>query len=158
MMRRGRSWQTMILLAALTPAGSATRPASADVIAVENRPMAVGVSILELQKGRLFYELSSARRVDRPIDQVYYMQITGWDEFNRAEKFRQAGNWRAAAAAYEKRYSIARIDSNGTQKIVIDNDDIRLSGIIRRQIAPLNQAAFRHILQRPLFNSRETQQ
>ena len=47
------------------------------------------------------YKLSSGREVDRPIEQVKYLQITGWDAFNEAEKLRQAGNWRGGATVRE---------------------------------------------------------
>ncbi|HSW46697.1 MAG TPA: hypothetical protein VLM89_14135 [Phycisphaerae bacterium] len=64
--------------------------------------MSVGVTVVELKEGRLFYELSSGREVERPIEQVTFLQISGWDAFNAAEKLMQEGRHRAAAEAYEQ--------------------------------------------------------
>ncbi len=101
-MHNGKTGRTPACFLVMTAACTWGQSVVADVIAVEGRPMAVGVTVLELKEGNLFYRLPSGREVNRPIEQLKYMQMTGWDEFNAAEKLRQSGKWRGAAAAYEQ--------------------------------------------------------
>lgn len=101
-MRNGKIGRTPACFLVMMAAWAWVPSAPADVIAVEGRPMAVGVTVLDLKEGNLFYRLPSGREVNRPIEQVKYMQMTGWDEFNAAEKLRQSGQWRDAVAAYEQ--------------------------------------------------------
>jgi len=74
----------------------------ADVVAVEGRPMVVGVEVMELKEGRLYYRLAAGRVVSRPIGDVKFLQITGWPGFNEAEKRQRSGELRQAAAGYEQ--------------------------------------------------------
>ena len=80
-MRSGRVRPAIIPILAAVLAGPSS--GSADVVAVEGKPMAVGVTVIELRDGSLFYRLPSDREVDRPIEQVKYLQITGWDVFKK---------------------------------------------------------------------------
>ena len=74
----------------------------ADIVSVEGKPMSVGVTVFAMQEGRLYYRLPSGREVERPVEQIKFLQVTGWDAFNEAEKLQQAGQWRAATDAYER--------------------------------------------------------
>jgi hypothetical protein len=74
----------------------------ADVVAVQGRPMAVNVRITGLKAGQIAYRLSGGQEVERPIEQVTYLQIAGWDVFNDAEKQQREGGFRQAAGNYEK--------------------------------------------------------
>jgi len=77
--------------------------------------MAVGITVQEIRDGSLFYKLPSGRQMDRPIDQIRYLQITGWDVFNQAEKHRLSGNWRGAAFGYEQAIAAnASAEGDGT--------------------------------------------
>jgi len=77
-------------------------PLRADLVAVEGRPMVVGVQILELKEARLYYRLPAGREVSRPIADVKFLQITGWPGFNEAETRQRSGELRQAAAGYER--------------------------------------------------------
>ena len=64
--------------------------------------MAVNVRITGLKAGRILYQLPSGQQVERPIEQVTYLQIAGWDAFNDAEKQQREGGFRQAEVSYEK--------------------------------------------------------
>jgi len=74
----------------------------ADLVAVVGRPPIAGVTITALKEGRLHYTLPDGSEVDQPIEQVRYLQITGWDAFNEAESARNEDRFLAAADAYER--------------------------------------------------------
>ncbi len=76
--------------------------ASADVVAVKSRPPLVNTRVVKLQNGKLTCQEESGGQNAFPIDQVEYMQITGWQLFDLAEKQRRAGDWHRAAASYER--------------------------------------------------------
>lgn len=74
--------------------------ADADIVSASNRPMAVDVRIIQLKDGQLTYRLSGGKEISRPIEQIAYLQITGWEDFNRAEKHFRNGNYRQATPLY----------------------------------------------------------
>jgi len=76
----------------------------ADVLAIEGRPMVAGVKIVELKKGQLSYRLPAGRVVSRPIEEVKFLQITGWSAFNKAEQLQRDEHLRQSASAYEKEW------------------------------------------------------
>ena len=77
-------------------------PARADVVAAAGRPMTVGVQVLEVSQGRLRYQLPGGREVSRPVEQIKYLQITGFDDFNEIEKQFRDGRLASAASGYER--------------------------------------------------------
>ncbi len=77
-------------------------PAVADVVAAAGKPPAVGVAITGLRDGELFYRLPAGREISRPIEQIEYLQVTGWPSFNIAEKQQRERQLRQAALEYEK--------------------------------------------------------
>jgi tetratricopeptide (TPR) repeat protein len=76
--------------------------ADADVVAVKDRPPLVSTQVLRLADGKLVCKGESAGEVLSPIEKVEYMQITGWQMFNLAEKQRRTGEWHRAIASYER--------------------------------------------------------
>ena len=62
--------------------------------------MVVNVRVTAVRAGKIVYRLSSGREVEQPLEQVTYLQIAGWDAFNRAEKQQQDGAFRQAAEDY----------------------------------------------------------
>jgi len=92
---------TGLTLAMMMLVGLAS-PVRADLVAVEGRPMAVGVKVMELKEGLLYYRLPAGRVVSRPIGDVKFLQIIGWQAFNEAEKQQRSGELRQAAAGYEQ--------------------------------------------------------
>lgn len=72
--------------------------------------MVVNVRVVGLKAGRIAYRLTSGQEVERPVEQVTYLQIAGWDVFNQAEKQLREGGFRQAAANYE------RLLAGGAQK------------------------------------------
>lgn len=79
-----------------------TAKAMADVVGAKGKPLAVDVRLTGLRDGRLLYQLSSGREIDRPIEEIQYLRITGWDAFNEAEKACRDGRYSQAAAQYQK--------------------------------------------------------
>jgi len=75
--------------------------ARADVVAAGDQPMTVGVRILALEGGRLSYRLPDGRVAHCPIDRIGYLQITGWDDFNAAERALREKRFATAVAVYE---------------------------------------------------------
>ncbi len=76
--------------------------ARADVVAVKDRAPLVNTQVLRLADGKLYCRGESVAEVAFPIEQIEYMQITGWQMFNLAEKQRRTGDWHRAAASYER--------------------------------------------------------
>ncbi|HSA28413.1 MAG TPA: hypothetical protein P5159_17930 [Phycisphaerae bacterium] len=74
--------------------------AQADIVNVHGQPMVVNVRVTAVRAGKIVYRLSSGREVEQPLEQVTYLQIAGWDAFNRAEKQQQDGAFRQAAEDY----------------------------------------------------------
>lgn len=74
----------------------------ADILAIEGRPMVVGVKIVELTKGQLSYRLPAGHVVRQSIAEVKFLQLTGWQSFNEAEQLQRDGRLRQSASAYEK--------------------------------------------------------
>lgn len=81
---------------------SAVLPAVGDVIAVQGKPLTVGVQLVDFDDGQLHVQLPSGRIVKRPIEDIQYLRITGWDTFNQAERLHRDGKLRLAADQYEK--------------------------------------------------------
>jgi tetratricopeptide (TPR) repeat protein len=73
-----------------------------DVIAVQGKPVTVGVKIVDFDKGQVRVKLPSGRLVQRNIADVQYLRITGWETFNEAEKLHRDGKLQSAADHYEK--------------------------------------------------------
>ena len=99
-MKRMLAWVVVVWLSML-PAVWLGR-ARADVVAAVDRPMTVGVKIVAVADGVLFYRLPAGREVSRPIEQIRYLQVTGWDDFNDIEKQYRDGRFSSAADGYEK--------------------------------------------------------
>lgn len=84
----------------LTVAFNAT--AQADVIKVRDQRPMIGVKIIELNNGRVYYRVHTGRVTSQPIKRIAYLQILGWDTFNRAEKKQRDDKFRQAIEAYRK--------------------------------------------------------
>ncbi len=72
----------------------------ADVIGAAGRPPVVDAKVEQLRDGQLVYRLAD-REYTRPLEQVEYLQITGWQLFNLAEKQVRDGHTRQAINVYE---------------------------------------------------------
>jgi tetratricopeptide (TPR) repeat protein len=81
--------------------GAATAAVRADVVSAQGRPLAVDVKILAVKDGQLRYQ-SDAGAIERPLEQIRYLQVLGWDAFNQAEKQQRDGKAATAIAGYEK--------------------------------------------------------
>lgn len=79
----------------------------ADVVSVQGRPIAVDVKITALRDGQLTYRTAAGQEISRPIEQVRYLQIAGWDSFNRAERQRREARNAPALESYQKSLSEA---------------------------------------------------
>ncbi|HOB73575.1 MAG TPA: tetratricopeptide repeat protein [Phycisphaerae bacterium] len=88
---------TVIALCAL--AGGVAR---ADVVSAEGRPIAVNVHITGLRNGQLFYRLANGQEISRGIEQIRYLQISGWETFNQAERQQREGQNKLAISSYEQ--------------------------------------------------------
>jgi len=78
------------------------RAARADVVSAQGRPLAVDVKITALKDGELTYQTGTGQTIVRRIEQIRYLQISGWDGFNQAEKQKRDGQARMAVASFEK--------------------------------------------------------
>jgi tetratricopeptide (TPR) repeat protein len=58
--------------------------------------------LTHLAAGELRYHTANGQEVSRPVEQIRYLQITGWDSFNTAEKLQRDGKTSAAVVAYER--------------------------------------------------------
>lgn len=87
--------------------------ARADVVAARGKPALVSTQVLRLQQGRLVCRADGGGEVSFPVEQVDYMQITGWDMLDLAEKQRRAGDWRRAAVSYEKALADLQLEQAG---------------------------------------------
>lgn len=76
--------------------------APADVVAARGRQPLVSTQVLRLHEGRLICRGEGGAEIGFPIEQVEYIQITGWQMFDLAEKQRRADDWRRAAVSYER--------------------------------------------------------
>lgn len=87
--------------------------AGADAILVQGRPLATGVRIVAIEGVELRYRLASEREIRRAIGEIEYVQIDGWDTFNRAERDRRDGSLRQAVFAYER--ALQELDARDTE-------------------------------------------
>lgn len=85
-----------VMIAACTAAATAR----ADVVSAQGRAIAVDVKITALKDGLIVYQ-SDAGVIQRPIEDIRYLQISGWDAFNQAEKQLRDGQTRLAMTGYE---------------------------------------------------------
>ncbi len=74
----------------------------ADVVQSVGQSPEVGVKLTGLREGRLFYLSHTAREVSVPLEQIAYLQVTGWTPFNEAEKQQRAEHHREAARWYQR--------------------------------------------------------
>ncbi|UCD28107.1 MAG: tetratricopeptide repeat protein [Planctomycetota bacterium] len=74
----------------------------ADVLTAKGRPTAIDIKIDKLTNGKLEYRLRTGRPTSKPVEQIEYLQITGWPLFNLAEKQQRDNHMRQAANSYEK--------------------------------------------------------
>jgi tetratricopeptide (TPR) repeat protein len=93
---------TLAFFSVLFVAFAANSVARADVVSTQGRPIAVGVQITALRDGQLTYRPPTGPQVSRPIEQVRYLQISGWETFNQAEKQQRDGQAALAIAGYEQ--------------------------------------------------------
>ncbi|GMV96354.1 MAG: hypothetical protein AMXMBFR83_07200 [Phycisphaerae bacterium] len=89
--------------------------ARADVVSAQGRTLAVDVRITGLREGLLSYRTAGGQEVSRPIEQIRYLQISGWDAFNQAERQQRDGNARSAIELYEKSLAEA-VDAAGLDR------------------------------------------
>lgn len=97
--RRDRRSLAAVGMLVLASCGASVR---ADVVAPRGRPPLVNTQVLRLAEGRLLCGGDQGRETGFPIEQVDYLQITGWQMFNLAEQQRRVGNWQRAAVSYER--------------------------------------------------------
>ncbi|GMU22416.1 MAG: hypothetical protein AMXMBFR13_25020 [Phycisphaerae bacterium] len=76
--------------------------ARADVVSATGRAIDVNATLTHLAAGELRYHTANGQEVSRPVEQIRYLQITGWDSFNAAEKLQRDGKTAAAVVAYER--------------------------------------------------------
>ncbi len=100
-MKRDPGYRMRAVLAIVVGLAVTRQAAWSDVLALAGRPITVGLTITALEDGRLHYTLPDGSAVSQPIEQIRYIQITGWDRFNEAERAGHDNRFLAAAEAYE---------------------------------------------------------
>ncbi len=97
----------------------------ADVVKVRDRRPMIGVKIIELNNGRLYYRLHTARVTSQPIERIKYLQVLGWTEFNEGERKQRNSQLHQAINAYRK--AIKELSSSpGWQKLNHSEDNRHL--------------------------------
>jgi len=94
-----RFHQVGLVTALLLGTSTASR---GDVVAVAGQPAVVGARVLGLENGQLSYRLPDGREVSRAIREVEYLQVVGWQLFNKAEKELRDRRFRDAVVTYER--------------------------------------------------------
>lgn len=98
------AWLIIAVVAVVSP------PVRADVVAARSHRPLVNTQVLRLDAGRLIYEGEGGQEVSAPVEKVEYLQITGWQMFNLAEKQRRREDWRRAAVSYERALADLQIE------------------------------------------------
>jgi hypothetical protein len=73
-----------------------------DVVAARGKPPLVNTQVLRIRNGQLVCRGDGGQEAVFALDQVDYLQITGWQMFDVAERQRRAEEWHRAAVSYEK--------------------------------------------------------
>ncbi len=76
--------------------------ARADVVQPAGQSPEVGVKLTGLREGRLYYMSHVDHEVFLPLEQIAYLQVTGWTPFNEAEKQQRADHHREAVRWYQR--------------------------------------------------------
>ena len=104
---------SMTMLLAGLQVGLAVAPVRADVVAAKGRPALVSTQVLHFADGKLVCRGDDGAETTVAIEQVDYLQISGWQMFNLAEQQRRAGEWRRAAVSYEKALAELQLEAPG---------------------------------------------
>lgn len=100
--RRDFAWVAAALACSVAAWAMGAAPARADVVGVTGKPPTIDVQITAFHDGQLEYRISSGREASNPIEDIDYLQITGWPLFNLAEKQQRDGHVRLASSNYER--------------------------------------------------------
>jgi hypothetical protein len=85
----------------------------ADVVAGKGRPPVVDTQVVRIVDGNLVCRAEKSGEIGIAVEQIEYLQITGWDMFNLAEQQRRAGEWHRAAVSYEKALADLQLSAAG---------------------------------------------
>lgn len=114
----------------------------ADVITPTGQPAMIGVTITRFENGQLTWRGPDGTEVSRPIDEITYLQIAGWQDLNTAERQLRENHPRQAVATYQK--ALADLDSAAPRPAVAAGTQLDLRTLARSRLLRAAEADGQH--------------
>jgi tetratricopeptide (TPR) repeat protein len=139
-MTRWHAWSAGFMLAVVAALCSSVR---ADVVEARAGQPLVNTQILRLKAGRLVCQSAGGQEISFPIEQVKYLQITGWQMLNLAEKQRRADDRRRAAVSYERALADLQLDPPADRSTLPGSAELDHALLVKCRLIPVWDAQAR---------------